>query len=500
MMAEPPAPGMALGGAAFEPNTERYPDTDPNPVKLVVREPVSTFSVDVDTAAYANVRRFLRDGQVPPADAVRAEEMINYFDYAYPLPDDETAPFSATVAVMPTPWNAGTRLLHIGIKGYDVVPAVRPRANLVFLIDVSGSMESPDKLPLVQQTLRLLVKELREDDTVGIVTYAGYTGVALEPTRGAGRGRILQVIDSLGAGGSTAGAQGLVDAYALAMRNFDSKSVNRVILATDGDFNVGVTDPKALEDLIVEKRKSGVYLSVLGFGMGNLNDLLMQKIAQAGNGNAAYIDSLMEGRKVLVEEMASTLFPIANDVKIQIEFNPAEVAEYRLIGYETRMLSREDFNNDAIDAGEIGSGHTVTALYEITPPASQARLVDPLRYGTESEPESAGSAPQPFADEIAFLRLRYKLPGESESRLIERPVAVTDGYDRIEAAPADIRFAAAVASFAQLLRGDPYLRAFGYDDVVALAQSARGDDPFGYRSEFVQLVRLSETAQEAAAQ
>ena len=488
-----------MGVTASEPNTERYPAADPNPVKLVAREPVSTFSVDVDTASYANVRRFLRDGQVPPQDAVRAEEMINYFDYAYPLPEDETAPFRATVAVMPTPWNAETKLLHIGIKGYDVVPAERPRANLVFLVDVSGSMDSPDKLPLVQQTLRLLIKELREDDTVGIVTYAGYAGVALEPTRGAERGKILDVIDSLGAGGSTAGAQGLVDAYALAMRNFDPKSVNRVILATDGDFNVGVTDPKALEDLIVQKRKSGIYLSVLGFGMGNLNDLLMQKIAQAGNGNAAYIDSLMEGRKVLVEEMASTLFPIADDVKIQIEFNPAQVAEYRLIGYETRMLAREDFNNDAIDAGEIGSGHTVTALYEITPPASQARLVNPLRYGTAGEPEPAGSTTEPFADEIAFLRLRYKLPGESDSRLIERPIAVTDGYDRIEAAPADIRFAAAVAGFAQLLRGDPYLKAFGYGDVAALAQAARGDDPFGSRAAVVQLVRLSETAQGAAA-
>jgi Ca-activated chloride channel family protein len=491
------APRVGVNAPVLEPNTERYPDADPNPVKQVAVEPVSTFSIDVDTAAYANVRRFLRDGQMPPQEAVRPEEMVNYFDYDYPLPEDRAAPFSTTVSVMPTPWNPDTRLLRIGLKGYDVIPAARPRANLVFLVDVSGSMAEPNKLPLVQQSLRLLVKELRDDDTVGIVTYAGHAGVALEPTPGRERQKILAVIDSLGAGGSTAGAQGLVDAYALAERDFDVSSVNRVILATDGDFNVGVTDPKALEDLIVEKRKTGIYLSVLGFGMGNLNDLLMQKIAQAGNGNAAYIDSLMEGRKVLVDEMASTLFPIANDVKIQVEFNPAQVAEYRLIGYETRALRREDFNNDAIDAGEIGSGHTVTALYEIVPPKSKAQLVDPLRYGTTIEPVQTTT---PFADEIAFLRLRYKLPGESDSRLIERPITVADSYDRIEAAPEDMRFAAAVAGFAQLLRGDPYLKAFGHDDIAALAQDARGDDPFGYRAEFVQLVRMSETAQQAAAQ
>jgi len=482
--------------APVAPGSERYLDAGRNPVKQVALEPVSTFSIDVDTASYARVRRFLREGQMPPKDAVRPEEMVNYFDYDYPLPENPSVPFSIVASVMPAPWNRDARLLQISISGYDVVPEMRPRANLVFLVDVSGSMMSEDKLPLVQQVLRLLTRKLDDEDTVGIVTYAGTAGVALQPTSGADRGRILAAIESLRAGGATAGARGLEEAYDLAMRNFDDESVNRVILATDGDFNVGATDPEALEDLVAEKRKTGIYLSVLGFGTGNLNDLLMQRIAQAGNGNAAYVDSLMEGRKVLVDEMAPTVFPIANDVKIQVEFNPAQVSEYRLIGYETRALRREDFNNDAVDAGEVGSGHTVTALYEIASPQSNAQLVDPLRYGTTVRPATAGRR---FADEIAFLRLRYKLPGESESRLIERPVTLAEAYPSIEAAPTGSRFAAAVAGFAQLLRGDPYLKSFGYDDVIALAQSARGDDPFGQRAEFIHLVRSSQTIQQAGA-
>jgi Ca-activated chloride channel family protein len=481
------------------PSAEQYPLAKTNPVKLVAEEPVSTFSIDVDTAAYANVRRYLQDGELPPADAVRAEEMVNYFDYAYPVPIDSSVPFSTTVSVMPTPWNPDTRLLRIGLKGYDIARKERPRANLVFLVDVSGSMDSPDKLPLVQQVLRLMVKELRDDDTVGIVTYAGTSGVALEPTQGADRREILAAIDSLGAGGSTAGAAGIVGAYDLALRNFDKEAVNRVILATDGDFNVGLSDPKALEQLITDKRRTGIYLSVLGFGTGNLNDSITQALAQAGNGNAAYIDGLLEGRKVLVDEMGSTLFPIANDVKIQIEFNPAQVAAYRLIGYETRMLNREDFNDDAIDAGEIGSGHTVTALYEITPVGAARPPIDSLRYGSASpDPQPVASAAGRLADEIAFLKLRYKLPGAPESRLIERPITVADGYDSVAAAPEDLRFAAAVAGFAQLLRGDSHLHRFGYDDVVALADPARGDDPFGYRAEFVQMARQIATAQTAA--
>jgi Ca-activated chloride channel homolog len=463
------------------------------PIRCSWRASIRSRPSDVDTASYSNVRRFLNDGVLPPRDAVRIEEMINYFDYAYPLPEDRAAPFATTVAVMPTPWNPGTKLLHIGIKGFDVARQNRPRANLVFLVDVSGSMAPPEKLPLVKQSLRQLVETLARDDSVAIVAYAGHAGTVLEPTPGRDKGRILAAIETLESGGSTAGGEGIRQAYALAERNFDKRAVNRVILATDGDFNVGITDPERLEDFIVRKRETGIYLSVLGFGGGNLNDLLMQKLAQAGNGNAAYIDSLMEGRKVLVEEASSTLFPIANDVKIQVEFNPAVVAEYRLIGYETRMLQREDFNNDAVDAGEIGSGHAVTALYEITPTDSAARLVDPLRYGAAATVQEAKSA-----TEYAFLRIRYKLPGETTSRLIERPVTPADGY-ALAAAPKETRFAVAVAAFGELLRGNPYLRDFRYEDVLALAQPARGEDPFGYRAEFVQLVRMAGTSQTQAA-
>ena len=468
---------------------DQYQDTDPNPVRSVAEKPVSTFSIDVDTAAYANVRRFLRDGELPPRDAVRIEEMINYFDYDYPLPVERTAPFKASVSVLPTPWNRGTRLLHIGIKGYDVVAAKRPRANLVFLLDVSGSMTDRDRLPLLKQAMRLLVQRLNDDDTVAMVVYAGAAGTVLEPTPGKERSKILAALEELRAGGSTAGGEGIRRAYDLARTHFDGDAVNRIILATDGDFNVGIADPERLEDLIARQRDSGIYLSILGFGRGNLNDLLMQKLAQAGNGNAAYIDSLSEARKVLVDEAGSTLFPIANDVKIQVEFNPARVAEYRLIGYETRMLKREDFSNDAVDAGEIGSGHSVTALYEITPTGSPARLIEPLRYGEKTE----GAATH--GDEIAFVRLRYKMPGEKASRLIEHPVSVGDVHADIQAAPAGARFAAAVAGFAQLLRGNPFLKDFTFADVLSLAQSGRGPDRFGYRGEFVRLVRLAEIAE-----
>jgi len=475
-------------------NTERYQDVDPNPVKIAAEEPVSTFSIDVDTASYSNVRRFLHEGTPPPRDAVRIEEMVNYFDYAYDLPKERTAPFATSGAIMPTPWNPGTKLLHIGIKGYDIARTERPRANIVFLIDVSGSMQSEDKLPLVKQTVSDFVRHLDERDRVAIVVYAGNAGTVLEPTPASDTSRILAAIDNLQAGGSTAGGEGIRQAYALAERSFDKGAVNRVILATDGDFNVGITDPEALEDFIARKRETGIYLSVLGFGTGNINDHLMQKLAQSGNGNAAYIDGLMEGHKVLIEESSATLFPIANDVKIQVEFNPAIVAEYRLIGYETRALKREDFNNDKVDAGEIGSGHEVTALYEITPSGSPARLNDPLRYATQTAPDSSDRG-----TEYAFLRLRYKLPGEQTSRLIERPVTPSDGYASFDHAPAEARFAIAVAAFGQLLRGDPYLKDYSYDDVLALAQPARGVDEFGYRAEFVQLVRLAGGAQAQAA-
>ena len=407
----------------------------------------------------------------------------------YPLPDDRNAPFFILTTVMPTPWNADTQLIHIGLKGYDVVPEQAPSVNLVFLLDVSGSMSEPDKLPLLKQSLRMLTEQLDADDTVSIVVYAGAAGTVLEPTAGSDRGRILSALERLSAGGSTAGGEGLRQAYALAEQNFDENAVNRIILATDGDFNVGVTSGERLEDFVARKRDQGIYLSVLGFGRGNYNDELMQTIAQAGNGTAAYIDSLQEARKVLYDDMTSVLFPIANDVKIQVEFNPRRVAEYRLIGYETRMLRREDFSNDAVDAGEIGAGHEVTAIYEVAAPDSAGRLIEESRY--DAQPAvGAGD----LDDEIAFLRVRYKLPGEDDSRLIERPLVDADIVADVSAAPGETRFAVAVAAFGQLLREEPYLRDFGFDAVLTLAQSARGEDAFGYRAEFVQLVRLAESA------
>jgi Ca-activated chloride channel family protein len=475
----PPAPP--------QPSTARYPDAQPNPIRSVRQEPVSTFSIDVDTASYAVARRFLRANQLPPAEAVRVEEMINYFPYAYQGPADRSAPFRAMATILPTPWNAETKLLHIGIKGFDVPRAERPRANVVLLIDVSGSMSPSDRLPLLKRAFDRFVDELREDDRLAIVTYAGASGVALEPTPGHDKAKIRAALDTLGSGGSTAGFAGLQQAYALAERHFDRNAVNRIILATDGDFNVGISDPKQLEKFVAEKRRTGIYLTVLGVGLDNLNDALMQRLAQAGNGAAAHIDSLLEARKVLGEELASTMFPIADDVKIQVEFNPALVAEYRLIGYETRMLRREDFNNDKIDAGEIGSGHSVTALYEIVPVGSRKRFLDPLRYGQETEPPRGV-----HGGEYAFLRLRYKLPGEEASRLIETPITERDARASLDGVSSEIRFATAVAAFGQALRDETHLNGFRWGDIAALAQSGRGDDPNGYRAEFVQLVRLAE--------
>ncbi len=472
---------------------DRYEDFEVNPVRLVAEEPVSTFSIDVDTAAYANVRRYLNDGVLPPIDAVRTEELINYFTYGYTVPESTDEPFAADVAVFDSPWDAGSQLIRIGIQGYDLAVEERPPANLVFLVDTSGSMASPDKLPLLQRSLIMLVSEMRDEDTISIVAYAGSAGVVLEPTAGSERREIIAAIERFRSGGRTAGAEGIRQAYQLAEASFDADAVNRVILATDGDFNVGISNPEQLEDFVARKRETGVYLSVLGFGRGNLNDHLMQTLSQAGNGNAAYIDSVMEARKVLVDEMGSTLFTIADDVKVQIEFNPALVAEYRLIGYETRMLNREDFNNDRVDAGEVGSGHSVTALYEITPPDSASRLVDDLRYGGRPEVEPIDSG------ELAFLRIRYKPPGEAESRLIEQPIlaSAATGFD---AAPADARFAAAVAGFGQLLRSDPHVEGLTYAEVVEIARAARGEDAFGYRSEFVRLTQMAESASAMQAQ
>jgi len=471
---------------------DRFEKITPNPVKVTSEEPVSTFSIDVDTASYTFVRRALNSGHLPRRDAVRIEEMINYFDYDYPIPSDPSVPFEPTIALFPTPWNAGTKLLHIGIKGLDILPERRPRANLVFLLDVSGSMDMPDKLPLLKSSFRMLVENLDPEDTVAIVVYAGAAGTVLEPTRAREKGRILAALERLRAGGSTAGGEGIRQAYALAEEHFDPGGVNRVILATDGDFNVGIRNPEELKDFVERKRETGVSLSVLGFGQGNLNDELMQKLAQNGNGNAAYIDTLNEARKVLVDEAGSTLFTIAGDVKIQVEFNPSMVAEYRLIGYETRLLKREDFRNDRVDAGDVGSGHSVTAIYELTPAGSAARMIGDLRYGTpKSDAEGTDSGKE---GEYAFLKIRYKLPDEQASRLMTTPIGGERELDSIDAAPGDLRFAAAVAAFGQLLRGGRYTGDFSYGDVIALARPARGEDPFGYRSEFLNLVRIAGSA------
>jgi len=465
---------------------DRFKKIDVNPVKLVSEEPVSTFSVDVDTASYAFVRRQLNHGVLPQKNAVRIEELINYFDYNYPLPQDKTKPFAPTVAVYPCPWNKDTQLLHIGIKGYDITPGKKPRSNLVFLLDVSGSMNSPDKLPLLKNAMKLLVDQLEPDDTVAITVYAGAAGTVLEPTKAQEKGKIIAALDRLQAGGSTAGAAGIKLAYALALQNFDKEAVNRVILATDGDFNVGITNREELKSYIERQRESGIFLSVLGFGQGNYNDALMQTLAQNGNGNAAYIDSLNEARKVLVDEAGATLFPIAKDVKIQVEFNPARVNDYHLIGYETRMLKREDFNNDKVDAAEIGSGHTVTAIYEITPADAGQKRIDPLRYQAAEEKAAA-----PKSMEIAFLKIRYKLPDSDTSTLITRTIDDSVTHTEFASVNPEMRFAAAVAGFGQLLRQDPYTKDFSYKDIITMARNAKGTDEFGYRSEFINLVRLA---------
>lgn len=477
-----PAPMPSVVALPTEPSGDEFTSFEEQRLKVVADEPVSTFSIDVDTASYSYVRRMLEDGYVPEPDAVRIEEMLNYFPYDYAPADSAAVPFKPTMAVYPTPWNPKTQLLHIGIKGY-VPPVTEDKAsNLVFLIDTSGSMDEPDKLPLLKRAFALLVDQLSANDTVSIVVYAGSAGVVLEPTAATEKAKILGALDMLAAGGSTAGAEGIELAYRLAEQAKVDGGTNRVILATDGDFNVGIDNPEDLEDFIKAKRDSGVTLSVLGFGQGNLDDATMQALAQNGNGNAAYISNFREAQKVLVEEGGSTLEMIAKDVKIQVEFNPAVVAEYRLIGYETRALNREDFNNDAVDAGDIGAGHTVTAIYEITPVGSGAELVDPLRYGAETEAAPAG-------DEIAFLKMRYKLPNSDVSQLIEQPVTPSVVYADIGAVSDDMRFAAAVAAFGQKLKGSDYATTMTWAQIADLARSGKGEDESAYRAEFIQLVK-----------
>ncbi|BCH09441.1 hypothetical protein MesoLj131c_36990 [Mesorhizobium sp. 131-3-5] len=487
LMAPQPTIAPADQIAPQEENRNRVQDFKTNPVHAALEDPVSTFSIDVDTASYSFVRRSLKEGAVPQADTVRVEEMINYFPYDWKGPDSASTPFNSTVSVMPTPWNGHTKLMHVAIKGFDIKPTEQPKANLVFLIDVSGSMDEPDKLPLLKSAFRLLVSKLRADDTISIVTYAGEAGTVLMPTRAAEKDKILNAIDNLQPGGSTAGEAGIKEAYKLAQQSFVKDGVNRVMLATDGDFNVGQSDDDDLKRLIEQERKSGVFLSVFGFGHDNLNDQMMQTIAQNGNGTAAYIDTLAEAEKVLVEDASSTLFPIAKDVKIQVEFNPNKVSEYRLIGYETRALNREDFNNDRVDAGDIGSGHSVTAIYEITPKGSGGEQIDPLRYG-QATVNNGGVA---NADEYAFVKIRYKLPNEDVSKLITTPVTSANEVASFDQASTDQRFSVAVAAFGQKLRDEDATAKFGYDKIMEIATAARGADPFGYRSEFLSLVRLA---------
>lgn len=470
---------------------EQYADIQDNPVQAVAQNPVSTFSIDVDTGSYANVRRFLNQGRLPPTDAVRLEEMVNYFPYAYPLPKGDT-PFGVTTEIAPSPWNAQSRLLRVAIKASDVKTSELPPANLVFLVDVSGSMHRREGLPMVQATLKLLVDQLREQDRVSLVTYAGSSQVVLESTSGAEKAKIRAAIDSLVAGGSTAGESGIQLAYQQAQKGFLKSGINRILLATDGDFNVGISDFDSLKKLAEQKRKTGVSLTTLGFGVDNYNERLMEQLADAGDGNYAYIDNLREARKVLVDQLSSTLATVASDVKIQLEFNPTQVSEYRLLGYENRALKREDFSNDKVDAGEIGAGHTVTALYEIVPTGNKGWL-EPLRY--QQAGVSGGKA-----DELAMLRLRWKMPGEQSSRLMEIPLQQGQGVTTLDQASEDLRFAASVAAFAQQLKGGKYLGDFDYKQTLALARGSRGEDTFGLRAEFVQLVELAQSLQTAPTQ
>ena len=464
---------------------EKYGELKENGISSVQTSPVSTFSVDVDSGAYALVRRFLNQGRLPPSDVVRSEELINYFDYRYPAPADGEHPFTLITEVGPTPWNADTRLVHVGIRGVSTPADQRPAANLVFLIDVSGSMSDQTKLPLLKSAFKLLLQQLNQRDRVSLVVYAGASGVVLPPTPGNQRAKILTALEQLNAGGSTHGSAGIRLAYEMAEQERIEGGINRVILATDGDFNVGTVDHRRLLELIEQQRQRGVSLTTLGFGQGNYNDHLMEQLADKGNGNYAYIDTINEARKVLVDELSATLETIAKDVKIQIEWNPDVVAEYRLIGYENRLLAREDFSNDKVDAGDIGAGHTVTALYEIALSNGPGRRLSPLRYGMKKAIDGQQR-------ELAYLKLRYKLPDGERSRLIEQPVLTEAIQRRLSDTSDNYRFSAAVAGFSQLLRGGRYTESFDYDEAAGLANGARGGDRFGYRGEFIRLVRLAE--------
>ena len=489
---------MPNAGSAPMPQSESYPQgyrdeqreqyqaLADNPIHSVAETPVSTFSADVDTGAYANVRRLLNQGRLPPEGAVRLEEMVNYFPYDYALPSDGSQ-FGVTTELAASPWNPHTRLLRIGIKASDRAVAELPPANLVFLVDVSGSMDRREGLPMVKSTLKLLVDQLRDQDRVSLVVYAGESRVVLEPTSGREKAKIRTAIEQLTAGGSTAGASGIELAYSLAQQAFIGKGINRILLATDGDFNVGVSDFDSLKQMAVDKRKTGISLTTLGFGVDNYNEHLMEQLADAGDGNYAYIDNLREARKVLVDQLGSTLAIVAKNVKLQVEFNPAQVSEYRLLGYENRALKREDFSNDKVDAGEIGAGHMVTALYEIVP-AGEKGWLEPLRYGKSTPAGSEANG------ELAMLRVRYQQPEGGKSLLIERPIA-----NQVKSPSEDLRFAAAVAAFSQQLKDGRYTGDFSLKDTETLARGARGDDRFGLRNEFVQLVQLTQSLRTSTA-
>ena len=469
-------------------NREGYDNISENKFLKATDNPLSTFSIDVDAASYSNVRRFLNQGQLPPAGAIRIEEMVNYFKYEYPQPTNND-PFSINTEISDAPWNKEHKLVLIGLQGKKIPTENLPASNLTFLIDVSGSMSGPERIGLVKASMKMLVDQLREQDKVSIVVYAGAAGLVLPPTSGANKTKIKEAIDNLEAGGSTAGGAGIKLAYKTAKENFAKGGNNRVILCTDGDFNVGESSDDAMERLIEEERKSGVFLTVLGYGMGNYQDAKMQKLADKGNGNHAYIDGITEAKKVLVNEFGGTLFTIAKDVKLQIEFNPAKVQGYRLIGYENRMLAKEDFNNDKKDAGELGSGHTVTALYEVIPVGIESDFlnsVDPLKYQKETVDNKKSSK----TDEIMTVKFRYKAPDGDVSKLIEHPVL--DKQIPIAKTSDNFRFAASVAQFGMLIRNSEFKSNASYTDVLSLARKAKGNDEEGYRSEFVRLVESAQ--------
>lgn len=473
-----------------EPSREQYNTIKDNQYQNVIKEPLSTFSIDVDRASYSNVRRFLNDGMLPPKDAIRIEEMINYFSYNYPEPQNEQ-PFSITTQLTECPWNEGNQLIHIGIQGKKIDTKETPPNNLVLLVDVSGSMDTQNKLGLLKSGLSLLVDQLREQDRIAIVAYAGAAGVVLESTSGTNKAKIKAQIENMTAGGSTAGGQGIKLAYSIAKQNFIKEGNNRVLLATDGDFNVGIRSQSGLISLIEQKRKDDIFLSVLGFGSGNLNDAMMEQVADKGNGNYNYIDNLNEAKKVLVNEFQSTLITIAKDVKSQIEFNPALVKSYRMIGYVNRQLEAEDFNNDLKDAGELGAGHSVTVLYEIVPidkNGSSTPIVDDLKYQQENKKEDLKTSE--FGDEIATIKFRYKAPTGNKSKLttnvlLNKPLPLNETNE-------NCRFSIAVAQFGMLLRESDYRGEMSFASTLSLAKSAKGKDEEGYRSEFIQLLELAD--------